>query len=154
MMYDPNDAPVSILRTFILQLAPCGHNTHVRTHPPIQHIALFPGLPRFLFFGLRAYVLYSLVPSPPLFFALFRFRVLYWTKSKNKKTGEAWERGYTTHMHTLTFPSNDSLHQHPLGTAAISWSPPAFEFAPQTADEDEHTCRESTSHVHILLILW
>ena len=27
-------------------------------------------------------------------FALFRFRVLYWTKPKKKKTGEAWERGY------------------------------------------------------------
>jgi len=30
MMYDPNDTPVSILRT--LQLALCGHNTHVHTH--------------------------------------------------------------------------------------------------------------------------
>ena len=32
-------------------------------------------------------------PSP--FFALFRFRVLYWTQTEEHKTGEAWERGYT-----------------------------------------------------------
>ena len=31
-------------------------------------------------------------PSP--FFALFRFRVLYWTQTDEQKTGEAWERGY------------------------------------------------------------
>jgi len=36
------------------------------------------------------------VPRPSLFFALFRFRTVYYTerKPKNKKTGEAWERGY------------------------------------------------------------
>ena len=28
------------------------------------------------------------------FFPLFRFRVLYWTQTKEQKTGEAWERGY------------------------------------------------------------
>ena len=31
-------------------------------------------------------------PSP--FFALFRFRVLYWTQTEEQKTGEAWEWGY------------------------------------------------------------
>ena len=35
------------------------------------------------------------VPRPSLFFALFRFRVLYWTKTEEQKTGEARERGYS-----------------------------------------------------------
>ena len=34
------------------------------------------------------------VPRPSPFFALFCFCVLYWTKSEEQKTGEAWERGY------------------------------------------------------------
>ena len=33
------------------------------------------------------------VPGPSPCFALFRFRVLYWTKTEKQKTGEAWERG-------------------------------------------------------------
>ena len=33
------------------------------------------------------------VPRPSPFFTLFRFCVLYWTKTKEQKTGEAWERG-------------------------------------------------------------
>ena len=34
------------------------------------------------------------VPRPSPFFVLFRFHVLYWTQTKEQKTGEARERGY------------------------------------------------------------
>ena len=33
------------------------------------------------------------VPRPFSFFALSRFRVLYWTKTEEQKTEEGWERG-------------------------------------------------------------
>ena len=38
------------------------------------------------------------VPRPFPCFALFRFCVLYWSKTEKQKTGEAWERGYRTSM--------------------------------------------------------
>ena len=42
------------------------------------------------------------VPRPSPFFALFRFRVLYWMRTKEQKTGEAWERGYKTTTGTVS----------------------------------------------------
>ena len=61
----------------------------------------------------------SLVPRPPPFFVLrfafsiihrsgrawktFRFRVLYWTQTEEKKTGEARERGYNKGLVALVY---------------------------------------------------
>ena len=57
------------------------------------------------------------VPRPSLFFALFRS--VYYTKRKpkNKKTGEAWERGYITLVHT---PNSATWPLLQLGTCANS----------------------------------
>ena len=41
--------------------------------------------------GLSLVVMDETRPSP--FFALFRFRGLYWTQTEEQKTGKAWERG-------------------------------------------------------------
>ena len=57
-----------------------------------QYIASFPGLPRFLFFGLRSIIHGS-----------GRARVLYWTQTEEQKTGEAWERGYTVYQQVAVF---------------------------------------------------
>ena len=48
------------------------------------------------------------VPRPSPFFALFCFRVLYWTKPKEQKTGEAWERGIAFYLFTVAPPLTDT----------------------------------------------
>ena len=44
-------------------------------------------------------MLYSLVPRPPPFFcSSISFSIIH-ESGRVRKTGESWERGYTTHMH-------------------------------------------------------
>ena len=45
-----------------------------------------------MFISASTHVMDETRPSP--FFALFHFRLLYWTQTDEQKTGEAWERGY------------------------------------------------------------
>ena len=54
-------------------------------HQCMLSLASFPGLPRFLFFGLH-----------------FCFHVLYWTQTEEQKTGEAWEQGYVVRLQRVS----------------------------------------------------
>ena len=54
-------------------------------------LASFPGLPVFC----SSVIIHeSRRAAKNEFSALFHFRVLYWTQTKEQKTGKAWEQGY------------------------------------------------------------